>query len=57
MNGFIYIIRNTINNKVYIGQTKVDIQKRWKEHLRHASYGTQVINRAMNKYGIDKFYI
>lgn len=57
MNGFIYIIRNTVNEKVYIGQTKVSVDIRWKEHLRHAQYGEQVINRAMKKYGIDKFYI
>ena len=57
MNGFIYIIRNTVNNKVYIGQTKVSVDIRWKEHLRHAKYGDQIINRAMRKHGIDKFYI
>ena len=57
MNGFIYIIRNTVNNKVYIGQTKTSVEQRWKEHLRHAPYGDQIINRAMNKYGVDKFYI
>lgn len=57
MNGFIYIIKNTINNKVYIGQTRVSVEIRWKEHLRHAQYGEQVINRAMKKYGVDKFYI
>lgn len=57
MNGFIYIIRNTINSKVYIGQTRVSIEQRWREHLRHAQYGDQVINRAMKKYGVDKFYV
>lgn len=57
MNGFIYIIRNTINNKIYIGQTKTSVDIRWKEHLRHAKYGDQVINRAMRKYGTNKFYI
>ena len=57
MNGFIYIIKNTVNTKVYIGQTKVSVETRWKEHLRHAQYGDQVINRAMKKYGVDKFYI
>lgn len=57
MNGFIYIIRNTINNKVYIGQTRTSVSQRWAEHLRHARYGEQVINRAMRKYGVDKFYI
>lgn len=57
MDGFIYIIRNTINNKVYIGQTRTSVSQRWAEHLRHARYGEQVINRAMRKYGVDKFYI
>lgn len=57
MNGFIYIIKNTINNKVYIGQTRTSVNQRWSEHLRHAKYGDQVINRAMRKYGVDKFYI
>lgn len=57
MNGFIYIIKNTINSKVYIGQTRTSVEQRWKEHLRHAQYGDQVINRAMKKYGINNFYI
>ena len=57
MVGFIYIIKNTKNSKVYIGQTRVSVDKRWKEHLRHAQYGVQLINRAMKKYGIDKFYV
>lgn len=57
MNGFIYIIKNIINSKVYIGQTRTSVEQRWKEHLRHAQYGDQIINRAMKKYGIDKFYI
>ena len=57
MNGFIYAIRNTVNNKIYIGQTKTSVDQRWAEHLRHARYGNQIINRAMRKYGTDKFYI
>lgn len=57
MVGFIYIIKNTVNGKVYIGQTRTSVDQRWKEHLRHAQYGDQVINRAMRKYGVDKFYI
>ena len=57
MVGFIYIIKNTVNSKVYIGQTRVSVETRWKEHLRHARYGDQLINRAMNKYGVENFYI
>ena len=57
MNGFIYIIRNTVNSKVYVGQTRTSLDQRWKEHIRHAQYGDQVINRAMKKYGVNNFYI
>lgn len=57
MKGFIYVIKNTINSKVYIGQTRTSVEQRWKEHLRHAQYGDQVINRAMRKYGVNKFHI
>lgn len=57
MNGFIYIIKNTVNSKVYIGQTRTSVEQRWREHLRHAQYGDQIINRVMKKYGVDKFYI
>lgn len=57
MKGFIYIIKNTINNKVYIGQTRVGVLSRWKDHVRHSGYGEQVINRAMEKYGKENFYV
>ena len=57
MKGFIYIIKNIVNNKVYIGQTRTSVNQRWSEHLRHSRYGDQLINKAMRKYGVDKFYI
>jgi len=56
--GFIYIIKNTINSKVYVGQTTVDLNTRWKEHLRHAKpKAEQVISRAINKYGRENFHM
>lgn len=55
--GIIYKITNSINNKIYIGQTKTSLDQRWKEHLRHAEYGDQVINRAMKKYNKENFSI
>ena len=58
MVGYIYIIKNNINNKVYIGQTTTSIDRRWKEHLRHAKPNAkQVISKAMNKHGRSNFYI
>ena len=32
--GYIYIIKNYKNNKVYIGQTTQDVEKRFKQHLK-----------------------
>lgn len=52
----IYIIKNTINNKVYIGQAK-NAAERWLKHISAANKGyNYVISKAMKKYGIDKFY-
>lgn len=57
----IYIIKNTVNQKVYIGQSK-DAAKRWLSHIYNAKYenktnkNTQLIHKAMIKYGIDKFH-
>lgn len=58
MNGYIYKITNTINNKVYIGQTKTSIKKRWNAHkTRYNDNNRQGIYSAMRKYGIDNFKI
>lgn len=56
--GSIYIIRNTINSKVYIGQTREQVQTRWHKHIYAANHsGHYAIYKAMRKYGIDNFYI
>lgn len=57
----IYIIKNTVNEKVYIEQAK-DTAKRWLSHVYNAKYenksnkDVQLIHKAMMKYGIDKFH-
>ena len=56
--GRIYIIRNTVNGKVYIGQTHVSIKLRFQNHLSAARRGLDyVIGKAIRKYGEDKFYV
>ncbi len=53
----IYIILNTKNNKVYIGQTK-DFRKRWQQHKRLLSRGCHdnaYLQAAWNKYGAAAF--
>lgn len=50
----IYKITNTINNKIYIGQTVRTLDERMAEHYRH---NVTVIDIALNKYGKDAFKI
>lgn len=58
MNGKIYIIKNYINDKVYIGQTIQDIYKRFYQHTHpHGNNNNQIICRAIKKYGKNNFYI
>ena len=57
MNGEIYILKNKINNKVYIGQTTQGSKVRFKQHLKLLkSNQTQLIHKAIKKYGKENFY-
>lgn len=58
--GSIYIIRNTINDKVYIGQTTMTVIERFKNHLKPSvckQRSTYKLYNAMNKYGKENFYV
>jgi len=61
--GFIYKATNTVNGKMYIGQTSRTIDVRWKEHLNDAfgrdkeKENPSVFHRAILKYGKDAFQI
>lgn len=55
----IYIIRNKINNKVYIGKSK-NIERRWKQYSygyrnQNSNYLNQHLLNSMNEYGFDNF--
>ena len=57
--GEIYIIRNTINNKVYIGQTTHNAEHRFNVHLncaRNTKY-TSKLYRSMREVGLHNFYV
>ena len=53
--GLIYIIKNNVNNKVYIGQTKQLLNKRWEHHLYLADKSDAILYRAMRKYKKENF--
>lgn len=60
MLGLIYIITNTINNKVYIGQTIQTLEERWVGHTRKGyspNERNMHIKRAILKYGKENFTI
>ena len=53
----IYMIKNMVNSKIYIGQS-VDIEKRWREHrsgLRGNDHDNKHLQNAWNKYGESNF--
>jgi group I intron endonuclease len=54
--GIIYLIKNKLNNKCYVGQTIRTLQKRWKEHCDSNRKGS-VINSVILKYSPDNFEI
>ena len=60
--GYIYKIINTVNSKVYIGQTTRNIKVRWNEHLRkrfdeNSKRYNLHLYKSIRKYGKDAFTI
>ena len=58
--GWIYVIKNCINDKIYIGQTSKTLKVRFNEHKRDSkklNYYNMLIYKAMNKYGTNNFII
>ena len=54
--GSIYKITNTVSGKAYIGQTIHDaVKSRIYRHLNGHSRGSQLVKRAIKKYGKDAF--
>jgi group I intron endonuclease len=56
--GIIYLIRNTINGKVYVGQTTGTMANRFSDHVYCASRESGLrIHQAIRKYGRGSFTI
>lgn len=57
--GSIYIIKNYINDKVYIGQTTMTVRERFITHMKPSickRTSTRKLYNAINKYGRENFY-
>ena len=52
----IYKVTNRINGKIYIGQTKGSLGKRWRYHC-YSSSGCRCLYNAIQKYGADNFKV
>lgn len=53
----IYLIRNKINGKCYIGFDRHKSNKRWKDHVRRSRKDKpiQLIDRKIKQYGVENF--
>lgn len=60
--GYIYKITNLINNKIYIGQTRRTVDKRFKQHIscafRESSHCFLThLSRAIRQHGSENFIV
>jgi group I intron endonuclease len=58
LKGTIYVIKNLINGKEYVGKTFSTVEKRFKQHLidsRKKRCENRPLYSAIRKYGEDNF--
>lgn len=53
----IYQITNVANGKVYVGQTTMDLARRWDCHVAAAKRGSTLLARAIRKHGREGFRV
>ena len=53
--GSIYVLINSINGKLYIGQTTEWYHKRWQAHKDKSKKSNILISKAIRKYGFENF--
>ena len=55
---YIYLIKNIVNDKKYIGITCKSVHARWTGHVNHAKSGRgSALHAAIRKHGLDKFFV
>lgn len=59
LKGYIYCVICLTTGKWYFGQTTVNINRRWKQHIRFAlqKRDEYKLHKAIRKYGKDKFNV
>lgn len=57
--GQIYIIRNYVNDKVYVGETTAGYKNRFKNHCKKSTrtYRNYKLYDAMDELGVENFYV
>jgi group I intron endonuclease len=56
--GYIYLLINTVNGKMYVGRCVSSIKARWRRHVLDAEQGSDVyLHRAIRKYGAANFFV
>lgn len=55
--GYIYIIKNSVTDKKYIGQTSKTIDERWREHLSDSKRKPNELYQAMREIRVQNFYV
>ena len=53
----LYKITNKVNEKLYIGITKLSLDQRWSKHVKDSENPQYPLHRAIKKYGAENFTI
>lgn len=55
--GYVYLITNLLNGKVYVGKTTFTPEIRWREHIEWSKTQRVYLSHAIKKYGLENFTV